>query len=404
MFFLVAEIVQLHLVARFMLGNLLLQFTHLRHFLTVYLGDNITLFKVCLLGGTSIAHLADIHARHRTQFGGVALSLLGINIVANIATLHAQNSTLNSTIHLQVVHHFVHDGGRDCEAIACIRTRLAVYHRIDAHKFATLINQRTTRITCIDGGIGLNETLYAIRTQGTSLSADDTSRNGAVEVERITYGQYPLAQFQVVAIPNLDSRKSLGINLHQGEVGCFIGTDNASVELSSVVQFDIDFISLSNHMIVGNDIAVGTDNHTTTRAMSVGLFILTLLRLLTTLAKAKEIAEKVFEGVLNLHPLCLPLYRNRNIHHAINRRLGRCGQIHINARSRHGNRRRFWFGNTQVAITNHCCSNNAATQNQGSGTNPVSCFLIHFVSLFWLIKLTICAFTFHDTNLNQKFV
>ena len=126
--------------------------------------------------------------------------LLLVDIVMQSHTADANHRTLHRTISLQVSHHLFHDGRWDSKTIARERTRLRIQHRIDAHQFATRVHQRATRVTCIDGGIRLNERFNAVlvRTDATRLGRHDARRHRRGQVERIAYSQHPLTHFQLL--------------------------------------------------------------------------------------------------------------------------------------------------------------------------------------------------------------
>ena len=88
-----------------------------------------------------------------------------------------------------------------CEGVASIVPRLRVDHRVDPDEFACSIDQGPTTVTRVDGSIGLDEGTYTelvARGSGTRLSADDTCRDGAGEVEGVPYSQDPLAETEVL--------------------------------------------------------------------------------------------------------------------------------------------------------------------------------------------------------------
>ena len=97
-----------------------------------------------------------------TQVHILALSLLRIDIVVYIGTLDIQNGTLHGSVFLQVIYHLGHDGGRDGKPVTAIGTCLWVEHGIDTYQLTIGVYQCTTRVTCVDGGVCLNETLNTV--------------------------------------------------------------------------------------------------------------------------------------------------------------------------------------------------------------------------------------------------
>ena len=303
--------------------------------------------------------------------------------------LHTKNSALNGAVHLQVGNNLVHNRGGNGKAVAGIRARLAVYHRVDAHELTSFVDQRTARVACVDGSIRLDEALYTVGTQRASLGRHDSSGYGRSEVEGITHSQHPLAQLQVIRITNLDGGQILGVNLYKGEVCRFVSTDNAPLELTAIVQFYVNLVGLSYHMVVGHDVTILRDDNTRTSSVAVGLPVFALLRLLATLAKAEEVTKEVFEGVLNLHPLRLALYGYGDIHNAINRRLGSVRQVDVSTGYGGRSCHRCRLGRSLLRfVTDYGSSHDAAAQDEGKGAHPCFRFLIHTSIYLFVLSLS----------------
>ena len=117
-----------------------------------------------------------------------------------IHTRYTEEGTLYGSKLLQVVDHLLHDRNRDGKSIASERTSLAVEHGVDTNQLTPCIDERTTRVTLVDGGISLDEGLDSILRSAhlASLGTDDTCCDGGSEVERVSDGQYPLSHFQCV--------------------------------------------------------------------------------------------------------------------------------------------------------------------------------------------------------------
>ena len=233
--------------------------------------------------------------------------------------MYTKNSTLNGTINLQVGNDLVHNRSRNGKTIAAVATGLAIQHSVDTNQLTLLVHQSTTTVTSIDGSIGLDKALDTIGTEGTSLSTNDTCGYSTGQVKGVTNSQYPLSQLQIITITNGDGRKVLTVNLYQRQVGSWVTTNDTTLELAIVIQLHLYLISFAYHMIVGYNITVTADNYTTTCTMSVRSFVFTLLWLLTSTAKAEEIAKEVTERILNRHSLCLTCLRYLNIYNGIYR-------------------------------------------------------------------------------------
>src|SRR5437899_11850237 len=90
--------------------------------------------------------------------------------------------------------------GRNDAADTDIATRLAEDGGIDADDLAAHVQQRSARVSRIDGGIGLNEVIVRSRANLTSLGADNAGGDRVIEAERIANGQHPLAYLKPVRI------------------------------------------------------------------------------------------------------------------------------------------------------------------------------------------------------------
>ena len=374
---LVAEVGYLHLIARLVLGYLFLQFRHLGYFLIVNLRNHVALLQFGLLGCAAVGDLGDIDALDGSEFGFLALGFLGIDVLVHVLPLHAEDGSLHGAIDLEVGDDLVHDGGGDGEAVACVAARLAVYHGVDAYEFALLIDECSSGVSGIDGGVGLYEALDSVGSEGTGLGGDDAGGDGGGEVEGVADGEHPLSESEVVGVANLDGRKALGVNLHEGEVGGLVGADDASLELAAVVELDGYLVGLPDDVVVGHDVAVLADDDSAAGSVAVWLLVLALLGLLATLAKAEEVAEEVLKGILNLHFLGLALDGHGDIDNTVDGRLGGGCQIDVRTGGGDGMCRGLLGGGHRLALVHYCSCHHAAAQYEGNGSHPILCFLIH---------------------------
>ena len=214
----------MYLVARTVLGQSLLQVGELVQLLAVQLDDDIV-FLQDAGSRTAFYDLSHKDTFLHAQLFHAFLHLLHhfvvhLQVGRKVTTLDAQQSTLNGTILLQVGNDLRHQVGRDGKAIARIGTRRRIKHGVDTYQLAGGIHQGTTTVTRVDGGIGLNERLDAgslsvgsSRTNGTSLGADDTGCNRRIQIERVTYGQYPFTHFQRIRVAHGNGGEIIALNL-----------------------------------------------------------------------------------------------------------------------------------------------------------------------------------------------
>ena len=143
----------------------------------------------------------------------VASCLFTVNPIRNINARNAKHSSLHGAINLKVCYDFIHNSCGDGKAIAAIASCLAIEHCIDAYQFASFVDKCATRITTIDSGIGLYETLDAICSERTCLSTYNTGCDGAREIEGIANCQHPLAKPKFVAVAYFNFRQTFFVNL-----------------------------------------------------------------------------------------------------------------------------------------------------------------------------------------------
>lgn len=93
--------------------------------------------------------------------------------------------------------HYLVDGDGEPDTF-----RVRAYGGVDAHHLPELVHQRTAGVTGIDGGVGLYEGHFAVGKPdllaGAFHAAHDAEGHGAVEANRIAYGDYPVSDLPYV--------------------------------------------------------------------------------------------------------------------------------------------------------------------------------------------------------------
>ena len=150
----------------------------------------------------------------------------------------------------------------------------------------------------------------------TSLGADDAGRDGGPELvaKRTADSQNPLTEPQLVGIPERKRRKSLSVNLYQSDIRSRVSTDDLGVIYLVVIQGDLYLRRVGDHVVVGHDVAVRTDDHS--RAASL------LLPGLRAFIPEEETEERIRHLILLSH-------RHLHINNSINRSLRGVSQIRI---------------------------------------------------------------------------
>jgi hypothetical protein len=91
-------------------------------------------------------------------------------------------------------------------------------------------------IAGIDGDVGLDEgqVVAGIALLGT----DDAGGHGVLQPERASRWPSPIRPPSAVDVADLDRRQSGCLDLHDGDVGALVGTDDPGLELALVRQGD----------------------------------------------------------------------------------------------------------------------------------------------------------------------
>ena len=100
-----------------------------------------------------------------------------------------------------------------------------------------------------------------------ALTMPRGDREGEPFAERIADGQHPLADAGVVAVAERHRRQRLGVDLEDRDVGVGIGADDLGLELPPVEQPDRDLLGALDHVVVGQDVAVGRDDEARAAAL-----------------------------------------------------------------------------------------------------------------------------------------
>ena len=167
----------------------------------------------------------------------------------------------------QLCHHGAGEIDRDGKPVAGIESGLTGDRRIDADDLAPHVDQRSSRVTGIDRGVGLNEVLNRVTAgvqprEQPSFGAHDSSRHGESKrfAERVADRQHPLADARRVGIAEVDGRKTGGGDLDDRNVRQRVGPDGTSGELPVVEQPHGHAVRALDDVVIGEDIAVLRDD------------------------------------------------------------------------------------------------------------------------------------------------
>ncbi len=157
------------------------------------------------------------------------------------------------------------DGDREPDAHGAAAARED--RGVDADQVARAVYQRAARVAGVDGGIGLNEVFERVDAEVSALQrADDPHRHGLADAEGVADRQHHVADVHMVQGAEGDRRQVRELDLEHREVAVGIGAHDAGAGLAAVVERNLDLIGLLDHVVVGEDVALGPDDDPGTEA------------------------------------------------------------------------------------------------------------------------------------------
>ncbi len=226
-------------------------------------GDDVARLQACLVGRAAGLHLLHQHA--------VLEPVDAIDCAREARTeLDADRAARHLVAGADEVVVDRDDGvGGHGESDALIAGRLREDGGVDADDFAVHVEQRAAGVAGIDGGVGLDEVLELSARAGLDgavLGGNDAGGDGLRQGEGAADGFNPVADLGLVGVAELDGgQRGIGVDLDDGEVGGLVGADHArrTSEVLSVGiggELDVDLVGLLDHVIVGDDVALGVDD------------------------------------------------------------------------------------------------------------------------------------------------
>src|ERR1035437_7999405 len=214
-----------------------------------------------------------------------------------------------------VTEHFhVYLGSRSHQRNVHAQFGAAVYRRaVDVQDDVTLFqasllgravgghvaDQRAARVAGVDRRIGLNEVLVVFDSEiGAALSADDAHGDGLADAEGIADGQHVVAHLHLIGIANGDGLQGSGVHLEYGDVGLRIGAHHAGFVFVLILHDHGHGGGMVHHVVVGQDVAIRTDDHARAQALFLLLPRHAELSAAVTLITAKELAEHRRDSVI----------------------------------------------------------------------------------------------------------
>ena len=153
--------------------------------------------------------------------------------------------------------------------------RVALDERVDAHELAVVIDERAAGVARVDGGIGLDhvgvDSVAAGRAHGRgAIQRRHNARGDRLLVaERRADRHNPLAHVELGGITDLDRRELGGIGvleLDDGQVARGIVAHELGLVRGAVVHGNHVLVIAIDHVVVGEDVALGIEHHARTDA------------------------------------------------------------------------------------------------------------------------------------------
>ena len=106
---------------------------------------------------------------------------------------------------------------------------------VDADQFAAIVDQRTTGIARVDGGVGLDEVFVVFDAEVRAAGgADDAHGDALADAERIADGQGVVADLDFRGVADGDGGQIAGVDLHDRKIALGVGSDDFGFVLALI--------------------------------------------------------------------------------------------------------------------------------------------------------------------------
>ena len=249
-----ANHVQRHGLADLFVEYLELKLLRCFHRHAIDADDDVSLFEVAF-GGRGFRFDA---ANHHTVLDRVRQLL----VVRQRLDADAEPGADDAAFVHQLIGNLARHVDRNGEADAAIDS---TNERVDADNAAFNVAKWAAGIAGVDGGIGLQ--IILISAAGTrpnrrpALRAHKSDGETVVQLIRRSDGDGPLADFDCVTVAEPRGRQVFAVDLDDGHIGARIAADQLAVEFASVFQPYFEFVCVIHHVVVGENVAVGANDH-----------------------------------------------------------------------------------------------------------------------------------------------
>ena len=144
---------------------------------------------------------------------------------------------------------------------------------VHADHIAIHVEQRPARVALVDRGIGLDEVIVGAL-QFAAPGRNDPGADRKSLPQRVAHRHDPIADPHRITVAKGDKGQRFGaFDLQQRDVGLGVGADQFRIQTLTRKELDRDLIGAFDHMVVGDDIAVGRDHKPRTQRLGPAGFL-----------------------------------------------------------------------------------------------------------------------------------
>ena len=181
-------------------------------------------------------------------------------IIGDVLNSHAQPAAPRFAKFLQLLDHVLSHPARHCKSDADGPTIGTKNRCVYSDDFAFHVEKRTARVSPVNCRVGLNVIVIGSR-ERAATSRHDTGRHRKALTKWVAHRHDPITDAgEFTVSPRHEGQRLVAYDFQQCEVGVWVCANKFGFQLETLKEFDQDFISPLNHMIVGNDEAILRDH------------------------------------------------------------------------------------------------------------------------------------------------
>ena len=235
-----------------------------RDLVVAQLGNDIALLDAGLGGGTVLDDARHVRAAIGAQLVGAGIERVDARKRGAQVRMNRRLAVNNLVGNVLGV---VNGNGK---AHARAGARVALDERVDAHQLAVVVNERAAGVARVDGGIGLDHVGIDGVTVGRAHGRGAIQRRHNARGDRLLVAEGrtdrhdPLAHVELGGVTDLDRRELGGVGvleLDDGQVARSIVAHELGLIGGAVVHGHHVLVIAIDHVVVGEDVALGIEHH-----------------------------------------------------------------------------------------------------------------------------------------------